>query len=447
MHDCRICLIEDDEIMGGALALRLELDGYACDWHKSGRSALADLKSGRHDLVISDIRLPDLSGEAVYTSLLEQGQGIPPFIFMTGHATVDQAVRLMKRGAVDYLTKPFEPEVLLAKLRELSACREGGAAVSRLGISPSMRAMEDLLARLAPHDASVLIMGESGVGKEVVARWLHGLRHDGTDRPFVALNCGALPESLMEAELFGYEKGAYTGALKARRGLLEQAEGGTLFLDEIGDMPLAMQVKLLRALQERRIRRLGSETDIAVNFRLIAATHQDLKTRIEQGAFREDLYYRIHVIQVRIPPLRERREDILWLARRFMVESAVAVAAGAEGRPLLLSPAAERALLDYAWPGNVRELKHVIERACLLTQGPMLSAELLFGKASKQPKSTLEAPLGDWLSSQERAYILQALATQDWRVQDTAKLLGISRKNLWEKMKRLDIRRKGEEPS
>jgi DNA-binding NtrC family response regulator len=436
MPGCRICLIEDDESMGGALALRLELEGFDCHWQKTGRAALAALKHGNYDLVISDILLSDLSGEAIYTTLLEQGQELPPFIFMTGHATVDQAVRLMKRGAVDYLTKPFDPEVLLAKLRELAACRERNASTDSLGISPAMRAVEDLIARLAQSDASVLITGESGVGKEVVARRLHGLRHSELQRPFVAVNCGALPETLLEAELFGHEKGAFTGANRVKRGLLELAEGGTLFLDEIGDMPITMQVKLLRALQERQIRRLGSETAIPVHFRLMVATHQDLKARIETGQFREDLYYRIHVIQVRVPPLRERREDILWLAGRFLNG-----AADPDGRSCLLSPAAERALLECPWPGNVRELKHVIERARVLANGPMLTPDLLFGEPSPSRDGAPNTPLGDWLANQERNYILSVLAAQNWRVQDTAKLLGISRKNLWEKMKKLEITR------
>jgi DNA-binding NtrC family response regulator len=439
MHECRICLIEDDEIMGGALALRLELDGFPCDWHKTGRSALSAMKTGRYGLVISDIVLPDISGETLYANLLEKGQDVPPFIFMTGHATVDQAVRLMKRGAADYLTKPFEPEVLLAKLRDLAACQDGKATSVFMGISPAMRSLEDMLSRLAQSEASVLITGESGVGKEVAARRLHELRHGKNERPFVAVNCSALPESLMEAELFGYEKGAYTGASKAKRGLLEQAEGGTLFLDEIGDMPLVMQVKLLRALQERKVRHLGGEVDIPVSFRLVAATHQDLKLKVEQGSFREDLYYRIHVIQVRIPPLRERREDILWLARNFLEQHV-----SPHGRPRLLSPATEQALIAYPWPGNARELKHVIERACVFAEGPVISPDQLFDGTTSISTRSPDISLEHWLADKEKNYILRALIAQDWRIQDTAKLLGISRKNLWEKMKKLNIEREVE---
>ncbi len=439
MAVCRICLIEDDEIMGGALALRFELEGHDCDWHKTGKAALAALRKQAYGAVVSDIALPDMSGEALYLDLLDSGAATPPFVFMTGHGAVDQAVRLLKRGAVDYLLKPFEPDLLLGKLQELASCHEAGRAdADVLGISPAMRAVEDLLPRLARSQASVLITGESGAGKERVAQKLHGLQ--GAARPFVAANCGAFSESLLEAELFGHEKGAFTGAVKAKRGLFEQAEGGTLFLDEIGDMPLAMQMKVLRAIQERQITRIGGEKSLPVDFRLIAATHQDLKARVEQGAFREDLYYRVNVIQIRVPPLRERKEDILWLAARFLDQAAHS----GDGRRLLLAPTAERALLDHPWPGNVRELKHLLERARVLATGPVLTPELLFGDTSPgnlpQPRDTL----GDYLAGHEREYILRALESQTWQIQETANLLGISRKNLWEKMKRLEIRRNEE---
>jgi DNA-binding NtrC family response regulator len=428
----RICLIEDDEIMGGALAMRFELEGLPFDWHKTGKSALAALAKTRYGVVVSDILLPDTTGETLYAQLLELGGKLPAFIFMTGHGSVDQAVRLLKLGAVDYLLKPFEPDLLLGMLRELIA-EHGGAVVADddlLGISPAMRALDELLLRLAQSQASVLITGESGVGKERVAAKLHRLQ--GGEQPFIAANCGAFSEGLLEAELFGHEKGAFTGAVRAKKGLFEQACGGTLLLDEIGDMPLSMQVKVLRAIQERQIVRVGGETAIPVNFRLMAATHQDLKARVEQGAFREDLYYRVNVIQIRVPPLRERREDILWLAARFLDQ---ACQSGA-GRRKLLTPAAERALLDHAWPGNVRELKHLLERACVLAEGPLLTPEALFGVNPGAPDLSPAATLGDHLAVHERDYILRALESQAWQIQATASLLGISRKNLWEKMKK-----------
>lgn len=440
----RLCLIEDDEIMGGPLALRLELEGYACDWFKTGRSALSALRKTSYDLVVSDILLPHTSGEAIYTTLLAEGAKLPPFIFMTGHGSVDQAVHLLKLGAVDYLTKPFEPDLLLAKLRALEAHGDTDADSDGLGISPAMRSIEELLHRLAESDTSVLITGESGVGKEIVALRLHKLSHH-EQQPFVAINCAALPEALMEAELFGYEKGAYTGAASAKPGLLEQADGGTLFLDEIGDMPAAMQAKLLRALQTRQIRRLGGSIDIPVNFRLMAATHQDLRLKVEQFQFREDLYYRIHVIQVRVPPLRERHEDILWLARKFLAREAADAASNEPQR--MLSPAAERLLLTHPWPGNVRQLKHVMERARVLARQPIITPELLFEETLGEISAAPDLALGDWIANQERGYIQRALEANDWRVQDTAKLLCISRKTLWDKMKRLEIQRADSAPA
>jgi len=428
----RLCLIEDDEIMGGALAMRFELEGFLCDWHKTGKSALAALAKTRYSAVVSDILLPDITGEALYTQLLEQGGKLPPFVFMTGHGSVDQAVRLLKLGAVDYLLKPFEPDLLLGMLRELVAGQDGGEATESemLGISPAMRALDELLLRLAHSKASVLITGESGVGKERVAAKLHRLQ--GGEHPFVAANCGAFSEGLLEAELFGHEKGAFTGAVKVKKGLFEQACGGTLLLDEIGDMPLSMQMKVLRAIQERQIVRIGGEAAIPVDFRLMAATHQDLKSRVEQGAFREDLYYRVNVIQIRVPPLRERHEDILWLAARFLDQACQS----GDGRRKLLSPAAERALLDHPWPGNVRELKHLLERACVLAEGALLTPESLFGVGASKRELSPAATLGDHMAVHERDYILRALASRGWQIQETASLLGISRKNLWEKMKK-----------
>lgn len=438
----RICLIEDDETLGEALSMRFDLEGLPCDWHKCGKSAFQALTNVHYSVVVSDILLPDISGDALYDRLLETRGKLPPFIFMTGHGSVAQAVRLLKLGAVDYLLKPFQPDHLLGMLRGVIAAQEGGNSELNdpLGISPAMQSLDELLLRLANSQASVLIAGESGVGKELVAGKLHRLR--GGNSPFVAANCGAFSEGLLEAELFGYERGAFTGAVKAQKGLFEQACGGTLLLDEIGDMPLSMQVKVLRAIQERQIVRIGGEQALAVDFRLMAATHQDLKTRVEEGLFREDLYYRVNVIQIRVPPLRERRDDILWLASRFLDQACQS----GEIRRKVLTPAAERALLDYSWPGNVRELKHLMERACVLSDGPLLTPELLFGANAIRQDPALAATLGDHLALHEREYILRALDARAWQIQETANLLGISRKNLWEKMKKYAISSGSEPP-
>lgn len=441
----RICLIEDDAIMGEALLDRFTIEGFDCDCYPTGRSALLALKRKRYDAVICDIQLPDLNGEDLFVQLNESERELPPFVFITGYGAVDRAVRLLKLGAYDYLTKPLDIHALLQTVRDLcTRARPPASGEHTLGISSAMRAIEAMLPRLASgKTGSILITGESGVGKEAVAQTLHRLGDSGGQQPFVAVNCGALTETLLEAELFGYTKGAFTGAVRDKKGVFEQADGGTLFLDEIGEMSPVMQVKLLRAIQERTIVRVGAETPIAVSIRLVCATHQDLKKMVEAGRFREDLYYRIHVVHLHIPPLRERKDDILWLARRLLEARAVD-GDHASASPRSLSRAAEQALLDYPWPGNIRELKHCLERACILSTKPVLSAETLFdpigdgdhGEAS--PTEPIDS-LNDYLQACERKYIEEALAIHNRRIGDTAASLGISRKNLWQKMKKLQI--------
>ncbi len=435
----RICLIEDDEIMGEALVDRFGLEGFECEWFKAGLAALPALGRKRYDVVISDIQLPDINGEELFEQLRATGTELPPYVFITGYGAIDRAVRLLKLGAEDYLTKPLDIRALLDKVRALCArARPAARGEPTLGISSAMRAIEATLPRLAQSAGTVLITGESGVGKEQVALALHRLRDPAGACPFVAVNCGALTESLMEAELFGYVKGAYTGAARDKKGVFEQAEGGTLFLDEIGDMPPAMQVKLLRAIQERRIVRVGGEMPIPVNIRLVCATHQDLKKMVEAGEFREDLYYRIHVIHLHVPPLRERREDILWLAARLLE----AGAAEQDGPPRSLHRSAEKALLDYPWPGNIRELKHCLERACILSQQPVLTAETLFGETPVPPAAPGQT-LTEHVMAAERQHIEQALRASGGRVTEAATALGISRKNLWEKMRKHGLQASG----
>ena len=433
----RLCLVEDDEIMGESLCDRFHLEGFTCDWHKNASSVLAGLGKRDYVAVISDIRLPDLSGDELFTRLLATHAALPPFIFITGFGTIDTAVRLLKQGAADFVTKPFDLDTLMEKIRaqaDPAPSREFGRP--GLGVSPAMQHIAAMLPRLATHASTILITGESGVGKEKVALELHRGNPAAVNDPFVAVNCGAITESLLEAELFGHEKGAFTGAARTRKGVFEQANGGTLFLDEIGEMPLAMQVKLLRAIQERTIVRVGGETPIPVNLRLICATHRDLKQMVEHGTFREDLFYRINVIQLKIPPLRERKDDILWFAGLFLEQHA---ATYGDARKSLHS-VAELALLDYPWPGNVRELKHAIERACILTPGRVLAAEALFEEGLVVPCAAVpEADLSQYLQVCERRYIVNALNNHDWHMGQTARALGISRKNLWEKIKKLGI--------
>ncbi|MDD3518345.1 MAG: sigma-54 dependent transcriptional regulator [Chromatiales bacterium] len=437
-----ICLIEDDEIMGESLCDRFELEGFGFEWYRSAEAALAVFDLRSFDVVISDIRLPDMNGDELFMQMKRRRSDVPPWIFITGYGAIDRAVSLLKQGATDYITKPFDLDSLIDKLRNQIAVVSGpdapaGGEHVALGVSPAMRRIEALLPRLAQQANTVLITGESGVGKEAVARELHRLDPACEGRPFVPVNCGAVTESLLEAELFGYEKGAFTGAVRTKPGVFEQAAGGTLFLDEIGDMPLVMQVKLLRVIQDRQVVRVGGETPIAVSLKLICATHRDLKQMVDAGTFREDLFYRIHVIHLKIPPLRERREDIPWLARQFLDE--YTAMHGGEGKRL--PPGIERALLNYAWPGNVRELKHAIERACILSHGEALEMESLFGDVDVGTTSAPAAgdSLGQYLRACEREFITQALEHHEGRIGQTADSLGISRKNLWERMKRLGI--------
>ncbi|WP_310450673.1 sigma-54 dependent transcriptional regulator [Sulfuritalea sp.] len=433
----RIALIEDDPIIGEALSERLDFEGFTCDWFRDGKSARRGLGQRRYSVIVSDINLPDIGGEQLFRELLAGNRAIAPVIFITGYGAIDQAVRLLKLGAQDYVTKPFNVGELIAKIRGLCERLQPAANINaRLGISTSMRHIEGLLPRLAASRSAVLISGESGVGKEEVARALHRAGDPEGKTPFIAVNCGAIPENLVESELFGHDKGAFTGADRDRRGVFEQADGGTLFLDEIGEMPPSMQVKLLRAIQDRAVVHVGGATPHQVDIRLICATHNDLKAMVEQGRFREDLYYRIHVIHLQVPPLRERQEDILWLAARLLD----ARTGRGEARRTL-TPDAERALTRYPWPGNVRELQHCLERASVLSLTPALSAESLFGADGGVPADaeTLRQPLSEHLQDCERAYIRRALAECDGRIADTAALLGISRKNLWEKMRKLDM--------
>lgn len=438
-----ICLIEDDEIIGEALSERFDVEEIACDWYRDGRSAINAIEATKYCAIISDINLPDMNGEELFKYLLKRNQALPPVLFITGYGSIDQAVRLLKMGGQDYLTKPFEVVELIDKLRALCPqLNRSDQTLKRLGVSPDMRAVELALGKLAASGSSVLITGESGVGKEYVARALHEDSEDvaGSSRPFIAVNCGAIPEHLQEAELFGHEKGAFTDAVRTKRGLFEQADGGTLFLDEIGDMPLALQVKILRAIQERSIQRVGSEKPISVNIRLIVATHRDLVKMVKSGAFREDLYYRINVVNIEIPPLRERKEDISWYTGVFLDE----YRKNNGGRRLTLHKKAKQALLSYPWPGNIRELHNSLERACVLSPSPVIMAEYLFGEAWHANMAQLEElsgeTLSDYIKQCERAYIGRVLAENMGRVGDTANALGISRKTLWDKMRRLGLK-------
>lgn len=441
----RIHLIEDDPLMGEALAERLQLEGFECLWSRRGDAALAAAGRGAAppDAVVSDIRLPDVEGPDLMQQVPPAWRA-RPWIFITGYGTAAQREALLARGATDFFTKPLDMDRLMARLRALEPSTravEVPAESCPLGVSGEIRRLHGMVARLGSHWESVLITGESGAGKEVLARCLHEATV-GAAAPFVAVNAASLPESLIEAELFGYEKGAFTGATRTHRGKFEQAHGGTLFLDEIGDMPQALQARLLRVLQDHQVTRLGSEQALPVQVRLIFATHKRLNDEVRAGRFREDLYYRINVVHLRVPPLRERPEDVTWLAQQFIDAWNMAHPNAQRS----LTPEAEQALMRRSWPGNVRELRNAIERACLLADGERIEPRALRDDAeADEPPADPPGPgsamprLEEFLRAQERDFIRQALQRNDFQIGVTADALGISRKSLWERMKRLAI--------
>jgi DNA-binding NtrC family response regulator len=437
-----ICLIEDDPIMGETLAERLTLEGFACRWLRNGAAAESLAAADGFDAFVSDVRLPDVAGPALFAKLQSVFPG-KPWIFITGYGTVAQREALLDAGAADFFTKPLDIDRLIRRLRGLGTAQPAEPALDPndcpLGVSAEMKRLHATVLRLGAHWDTVLITGESGAGKEELARCLHRSTL-GEAAPFVAVNAASLPESLIEAELFGYERGAFTGAQRMHRGKFEQANGGTLFLDEIGDMPPALQARLLRVLQDRTITRLGSEQTIKLAVRVILATHKQLNDEVRAGRFREDLYYRVNVVHLRVPPLRARPEDVLWLAHRFVAEWNRAH----PDAPRELTGDGERLLMRQRWPGNVRELRNTIERACLLSQQRWIDTALLASPDALPPDAAHEpAPelqrLEQFLREQERSYIQRALAHHGWQIGQTAEALGISRKNLWERMKRLGI--------
>jgi DNA-binding NtrC family response regulator len=428
----RIAIVEDDLIVGGTLSERLELEGYAPLWWKTGRGALDQLPAARPDLVICDLRLPDMSGEDVFLRALPQLGG-SPFLFVTAHAKVADAVRLIKTGAVDYIVKPYELPDLLERIKRLI---KPPSVTGELGNSEAMRRVETLLRRVADIDSSLLITGESGAGKEVAAKFVHKISRRASE-PFVAVNCGAIPNDLIESQLFGHEKGAFTSALARHHGYVERARDGILFLDEVGELPMLMQVKLLRLIQERAFTRVGGETAITTGARIICATNTDLEAAAAEGRFRRDLYYRINVIPVSIPPLRERPDDILPLAQDFIRDFSRAFKRDVRG----FTVEAEQALLKHPWPGNVRQLRNCVERVVALAQAPRIDVEALFpSEAPAEFGVPSRTTLSEVRDCAERRHIRAVLADVDNRIEEAAKRLNVSRSTLFDKIRRLDIR-------
>ena len=427
-----ILLIEDDPVLGESLVQRLNLEGIHTWWGRSAAEGERLLHTQKPSLIVCDMRLPDGSGEDLLTRLLPQVGGTP-VVAVTAYGEVDQAVRLIRAGADDYIEKPFPPQVLLDKLRAFAQWSPPAEpAQERASSQPSMQKLERDLERLARVDTNVLITGESGAGKEVAARRLHELG-DRAEAPFIAVNCAAIPAELLESEMFGHERGAFTGATQRHEGFAERARGGTLFLDEIGEMAAPLQAKLLRLVQERRFNRVGGRDPLMLKARIVAATNLDLEARVAEGGFREDLYYRLAVVTLSVPPLRERPADVERLTQAFLAHFA-----GVFRRPLpTLSRSAQDALLAHHWPGNVRELKNRVERAMVLSDAAMLSAADLFPGRLEAPAPILS--LADARDAAERDHIRRMLVRFNGRIAETAQALGVSRTTLWERMKRLGI--------
>jgi DNA-binding NtrC family response regulator len=446
-----ILIVEDERNMRRVLRGLLEREGYAVREAPDGGAALRE-RLEELDLVLTDLKMPHMNGLELLAELRHRDPRLP-VVLLTAFGTVGSAVEALKQGALDYLTKPFDPEELLravakgARLRERQRVQaspdlEDDPETLLAGSTAAVVEVRRRIERAAPTTATVLLTGESGTGKEIVARalWRRSPRHDG---PFVKTNCAAIPEPLFESELFGHERGAFTGARERKPGRFELADKGTLFLDEVGEMPLAVQPKLLRALQEQSFFRVGGVETVQVDVRVLAATNRPLDADVRSGRFREDLYYRLNVVPIHLPPLRERPEDIPRLAEFFMRRAARRHQKSVEG----FDPAALAALRSHPWPGNLRELENAVEQAVLFADGPSVCARDLPVGGSPAEPSALERPPGlrerirEATRLLERKAIEQALQATHGNVTRAARALGLSRRGLQLKMKELGIER------
>ena len=434
-----IGLVEDDPIMGESLKQRLELEGYYVRWWQTGDEALAQLPGTACKVLVSDVRLPDLDGEQLFRKLLHT-LGAMPVIFITAFGEIEQAVHLIPAGADDYVAKPFEIEVLLDKIGTLSPREAAAGSEIRgqeaVGRSPAMRGVESELLRVKDASTPVLILGETGVGKEVAARQLHEASPR-REQPFVVVSCATFPIERAESTLFGHERGGLAGSRSAHVGLVEQAKSGTLFLDEVSALPLALQGKLLRLLEDGSYRKLGGAQELVSSARIVSSSNADLPKLTAESQFRPDLYFRLNAVALRIPPLRERSEDIVPLAEHIIAQ----IARPTEGRIPTLTSSARAALCDHLWSGNIRELRNRLERAFGLSTGaPQLSAQALFPEQIllKSSESGI-ASLADARDRAERLQIEEAIRQTRGGLGKATRLLGVSRTTLWEKMRRLQI--------
>jgi two-component system response regulator AtoC len=445
----RVLVVDDERKMRRVLQMMLEQMGVESLAAESGEEALAVFKAEKVDAVITDLRMPGMGGMEWFKRLRTLDADVP-VIVLTAYGTVETAVEAMKHGAFDFVLKPFDVEAVEAVVRhalQLQQYRtenrylreryDGPAGLDELiGGSAAMQEIFALVRRVAPTKTAVLITGETGTGKEMIARAIHNLGPR-RERLFVPLNCAAIPAELLESELFGHTRGAFTGATAARTGKFEVANGGSLFLDEIGDMPVALQAKLLRVLQESVVEPLGSNRRVSLDVRVISSTNRDLATRIADGTFREDLYYRLNVFRLHVPPLRERREDVVPLARAFLDRYARELQRGA----LELAPDAAAPLERYPWPGNVRELQNAMERAAVLAPGAEIDARLVHGilpgaAGDEADGAAEDLRLDPAVATFERRLILRALKASGDNKAEAARLLGVSERTLWYKLKR-----------
>jgi len=451
----KMLIIDDEPLMRITLQDSLVGEGYEVVAAETGRKGVDLLRKNQWDIIITDLKLPDLEG----IEILKEAKFLNPsteVILITAYGSIDSAVSAMKEGASDYLTKPFSMDELLLiikRLLRMKQLEEENLSLKKrveeryrleglVGKSPQMLKIYDLIETVAQTDTTVLVNGENGTGKELVANAIH-LQSPRKNSPFIKVNCAALPETLLETELFGHERGAFTGAIRQRKGRFEMANGGTLFLDEVGEIFPAVQVKLLRVLQERQFERVGGNETLAVDVRLICATQRDLKEEIRKGNFREDLYYRLNVVPITLPPLRERREDILLLAEHFVDKFSKKMGKEIAG----LSEDAKALLLRYPFPGNIRELENMLERAIALIKGKIIQPEDLPDEVCGQPSSIQDVckrirgskPLASATKLFEKEYIQSVLEKTKGKKGQAADMLGISRKTLWEKIKELEI--------
>jgi two-component system nitrogen regulation response regulator NtrX len=442
----RVLIVDDEEAIRSSLKMIFEYEGYEVLLAANGQAALKIAEKDAPDLIFLDIKMPQMDGLEVLKRL-RADESAPPVVILSGHGNVKTAVEATKLGAFDFIEKPPESDRILLVARNALAQKVLSVQLHRLklsfderykmvGQSPSLEKVWDAVRRAAPTNATVLITGESGVGKELVARAIHrnSLRKD---EAFVQVNCAAIPEELIESELFGHEKGSFTGATEKQIGKFELAHKGTIFLDEVGDMSLRTQAKVLRVLQEGEVERIGSQKTIQVDVRVIAATNKDLEEAIEKGDFREDLYFRLSVIPVRVPPLRERAEDLPVLVQHFVKQ----FCAENNFRSRAFSPAAIEVLKRHAWRGNVRELKNAVERLLIMAEGDEIRPEHLADVLRRPSDSLLASPetLRDFKEAAERTFLVGKLRESSWNISATAAAIGTPRSNLYKKLEQYGI--------